>query len=148
MRLERALNRGLKFGAQLGLVLGLGVLAFTGTPLFAGGFAGMLGMSGLTATAGLVAEAFAGIAIGAAIGGASSVALHAAVQLTPGAAYALGDAPPRYKNREAGVRGTQNHQPAHAPAIYQPDETDDRNMGFRRMLEERDIMQREQDMGR
>lgn len=151
-RLGRALNRGIYIGAQLGMAAGIGFMLFTGAPIpfFDGGFSGLLGFStsALTIPAVAIAETVSGIIAGAAFGGVASTTLHAVVQTVPGLAYALGDAPPRFKDREVGMKPSRGQARSRSKSRAVFDETDDRNYGFRRMIEEQRIQEEQRDMGR
>jgi hypothetical protein len=136
MRFERAVNRGMNFGAMLGVALALTGIAM-GAPLIGTGFSGLLFGGPML---GMVGEAFAGIVVGAAAGAAASVTGYTVMKCVPGASYVLGAAPPRHEEREIGKR------PAAARGrgrgiVYQQEESDDRNTGFVRQLEEQRISQ-------
>ena len=134
MRFERAVNRGLNFGAMLGVALALTGL-FMGAPLFGTGFSGLL-FGG--PTLGMLGEAFAGIVVGAAAGAAASVTSFAVVHTIPGMDHLLGAAPPRHQDREAGKRPSRARSRG---VTYQQEESDDRNTGFVRQIEEQRIAQ-------
>jgi len=148
-RLTRALSRGMYFGAQLGMALAIGSFLLTGNPFMGGIFSEAFGFSGLHHITNVIAETFSGIVVGAAVGGIGSAVLHATVHAIPGMPYLLGDAPPRFKDREAGLkpqRGQQRSQnTGRSPRL---EEANDRNYGFRRMIEEQRIQEQQQDIGR
>lgn len=150
MNLGRALTRGVYSGAQIGLALGLGAMLLTGLPLFEGGFTELLfPNAALNAGALTLAESFSAIVVGAALGGTVSTLGHAIVQTVPGLAYLLGDAPPRSNSRALGDRPSTRSKATHFGETMQGlDETDDRNVGFRRMIEEQRQLEEQRQIGR
>ncbi len=106
-----------------------------GAPLIGTGFSGLLFGGPMF---GMLGEAFAGIVVGAAAGAATSVASFTVTNCVPGMSYLLGDAPARHENREAGKRPVRTRSRG---ITYQQEESDDRNTGFVRQIEEQRIAQ-------
>lgn len=135
MRIGRALSRGIGFGAQLGMVaalIGCITLGFGGLGLSEAFFNAPV----YNTPVGAIGEVFAGLLGGAAIGGALFTATHVLVHSIPGMARLLGEAPEKYhtqsRQRSRGI-GIGKAAPSNDRFI---EESDDRNTGFRRQLEE------------
>lgn len=133
MNLGYAMGRGMRFGANVGAIIAI-------AGLFAAGSAAGFGLGPvlfgpeLAPVLGMVGEAIAGTLIGAASGTALFTVTHVLTHAIPGMARTVGDTTPR--RGETRGRAGRAHLRERSGEPQRLAETDSRNVGFRRQIEE------------
>lgn len=155
MHLGYSLGRGLRFGANAGAAVAI-IGLFTG-PLIGVAFGPMI-FGGMTPVIGsflgMAAEAIAGTLVGAALGAAVFGTSHLVTNLIPALGRIIGDTTPLHPHvRMRHSKGLNLGQSTQIDIDNSQglSETNERNTGFRRMIEEQqqmEEMQRDQTMGR